>query len=267
MTAKSTASHPVSLASVLTRIEEYLRYQQEEGRTTIPADPNLVKALGDAAGGKTPSRPKAAVRPEGVSTRQPADSAKATEELETIARAIAECRQCGLSDTRTRTVPGQGNPRPEIMFVGEGPGAEEDEQGLAFVGAAGQLLTKMIEAMGFTRDQVFIGNIVKCRPPNNRQPAPDEMQKCLPYLRAQIAILKPRVIVALGAIAARGLLDVETGITRLRGKWQSYEDIPVMPTFHPSYLLRAPSAKRDAWEDLKEVLRRLGRTPPPRATR
>jgi DNA polymerase len=149
------------------------------------------------------------------------------------------------------------------MFVGEAPGEDEDVQGLAFVGKAGQLLTKMIQAMGCTREEVFIGNILKCRPPNNRTPLPDEIEICLPYLKAQIAILKPKVIVALGATSVRGLLKLETGITRLRGKWLSFEGIDLMPTFHPSYLLRTPSAKKEAWEDLKAVLARLGRTPPP----
>ena len=152
------------------------------------------------------------------------------------------------------------------MFVGEAPGEDEDLQGLAFVGRAGQLLTKMIQAMGYTREEVFIGNILKCRPPENRLPLPDEMETCLPYLRAQIAVLKPKVIVTLGATALRGLLKIDTsvtGITRLRGKWLSYEGVDLMPTLHPSYLLRTPSAKKDVWDDLKQVLHRIGRTPPP----
>lgn len=150
------------------------------------------------------------------------------------------------------------------MFIGEGPGADEDRQGLAFVGKAGQLLTRIIEAMGFTREQVFIGNIVKCRPPGNRTPFPDEMAACLPFLEEQIQLLKPRVIVALGATAVRGLLGLEMGITRLRGKWLSYRGIDVMPTFHPAYLLRNPAGKKEVWEDMKAVLERLGREPPRR---
>jgi DNA polymerase len=179
-----------------------------------------------------------------------------------MADRIAACMLCSLHQARTRTVPGQGCPAPEILFVGEAPGAEEDKQGLAFVGAAGQLLTKMIEAMGCTRDQVFIANILKCRPPNNRPPLPEEMATCLPYLREQIGILKPKVIVALGATAVRGLLTVETKISALRGHWFTFEGIDLMPTFHPAYLLRNPSAKRDAWDDLKAVLAKLGRTAP-----
>jgi len=160
-------------------------------------------------------------------------------------------------------VPGQGNLlSPDIMFIGEAPGADEDRQGLAFVGLAGQLLTKMIAAMGYARDEVFIANICKCRPPQNRQPALTEMQACLPYLRAQIAIVRPRAIVALGATAVKGLLDSSAGISRLRGTWTAYMGIPLMPTYHPAYLLRVPPAKHEAWDDLKKVLQRLGRPVP-----
>jgi DNA polymerase len=207
--------------------------------------------------------------PVAVAAPQPpaAATAATTNSLATIAAEIAACKKCGLHLTRTRTVPGQGHPAPEILFVGEGPGAEEDRQGLAFVGRAGQLLTKMIEAMGFTREQVFIANIVKCHPPGtetvNRAPAPEEMATCIPYLKAQIAVLKPKVIVALGSIAIRGLLNTDAPISKLRGTWQKFEAIPVMPTYHPAYLLRNPPAKKEVWLDLQEVLRHLGRTPPP----
>ena len=181
--------------------------------------------------------------------------------LKEVAASAAACARCRLGETRTRSVPGQGDPHPEVMFIGEAPGEEEDLQGLAFVGAAGQLLTRMIMAMGFSREQVFIANICKCRPPGNRPPEPDEMEACLPFLRAQIAALRPKVIVALGGTALFGLLQIK-GITRQRGTWLKYEDIDLMPTFHPSYLLRTPSAKREVWADLQEVLKRLGRTPP-----
>lgn len=181
-----------------------------------------------------------------------------------IAAQIAKCTACGLHATRTNTVPGQGHPRPELMFVGEAPGADEDEQGLAFVGKAGQLLTRMIIAMGFTREEVFIGNINKCRPPNNRPPLPEEMDTCIPYLKAQIAVLKPKVIVALGATAVRGLLKSDIPISKLRGTWQEFEGIPVMPTFHPAYLLRDPTKKVPTWDDLQAVLKKLGRPIPSR---
>ena len=180
-----------------------------------------------------------------------------------IAIQVAGCSKCHLCEQRTKTVPGQGSDAPEIMFVGEGPGADEDRQGLAFVGKAGKLLTQMIEAMGLTREEVFIGNIVKCRPPGNRTPTQDEMKACLPYLREQIRLLKPRVIVALGATAVRGLLDTKLGITKLRGTWMQFEGIDLMPTFHPAYLLRDASKKKYAWADLQSVLQHIGREAPP----
>ena len=142
--------------------------------------------------------------------------------------------------------------------MGEGPGEEEDKQGIPFVGAAGQLLTKMIEAMKFSRDTVYICNVVKCRPPGNRNPEPGEIQSCEPFLRAQLRVIKPKVIVALGKFAAQTLLREDTAITRLRGQWRSYEGIDLMPTFHPAYLLRAPDEKKKAWMDLQEVMKRLG---------
>ncbi len=146
------------------------------------------------------------------------------------------------------------------MFIGEAPGADEDRQGLAFVGAAGQFLTKMIQAMGYSRDQVFIANVCKCRPPNNRTPTPPEMAACIPFLKRQIALIKPKYIVALGNTAILGLLG-KSGIMRLHGVWQEFEGIPLMPTFHPAYLLRAPAAKRDCWKDLQLVMAKLGKTP------
>jgi len=184
-------------------------------------------------------------------------------ELADIARQVEKCQNCPLWETRTKTVPGQGSIHPDIMFIGEGPGADEDLKGIAFIGRAGQLLTKIIEAMGYTRDEVFIGNIVKCRPPGNRTPYPHEMQTCMPYLRRQIALLKPKVLVALGGTAAKGLLEIETGITKIRGNWYTYEGIDLMPTYHPAYLLRNSSGKKHVWADMKAVLERLGRKPPP----
>lgn len=144
------------------------------------------------------------------------------------------------------------------MFIGEGPGKDEDEQGEPFVGAAGQLLTKMIQAMGLAREQVYIANVVKCRPPNNCDPEPDEVAACEPFLKEQIAAIKPTVIVALGRHAAQTLLRDSTPITRMRGKWREYEGIPLMPTYHPAYLLRSPADKRPVWDDLKNVMARLG---------
>jgi len=149
-----------------------------------------------------------------------------------------------------------------VMFVGEGPGADEDAQGRPFVGAAGQLLDKMIEAMGYKRGDVFIANIVKCRPPGNRVPLPDEMNACVPYLKAQIALIQPKIIVALGKTAVQGLLQEEVAITKFRGTWCKYEGIDLMPTYHPAFLLRSPGHKGEAWADLKAVLAKLGKEPP-----
>jgi DNA polymerase len=159
-----------------------------------------------------------------------------------------------LCEGRTRIVFGSGNPRAKLVFVGEGPGADEDAQGLPFVGKAGQLLTRMIEAMGFKRDEVYICNVVKCRPPGNRNPEPDEIAACEPFLKAQLASIQPQVVVALGKFAAQTLLRDATPITRMRGAWREYEGIKLMPTFHPAYLLRNEADKRLAWDDLKKVM-------------
>ncbi|MBL8920790.1 MAG: uracil-DNA glycosylase [Myxococcaceae bacterium] len=181
--------------------------------------------------------------------------------LDEIRRELGDCQRCKLCKGRSTLVFGTGNPRAELVFVGEGPGEEEDKQGVPFVGKAGQLLTKMIEAMKFTRDDVYICNVVKCRPPNNRNPEPDEIEACEPFLKAQLASIQPKVIVALGKFAAQTLLRDQTAITRLRGQWRQYQGIPLMPTFHPAYLLRQPDEKRLAWLDLQEVMKRFGRTP------
>lgn len=182
--------------------------------------------------------------------------------LSAVSSEVSGCRKCTLAHSRKLAVPGAGPADAEIMFIGEGPGADEDEQGLAFVGRAGQLLTKMIIAMGYTREQVFIGNIVKCRPPGNRVPTPEEMAGCIPYLKRQIALIKPKLIVCLGATAARGLVQEALPIGKARGQWREFEGIPVMLTFHPAYLLRDPRKKVETWADLKTVLARLGKTPP-----
>jgi DNA polymerase len=175
------------------------------------------------------------------------------------------CRKCAeLARTRRNVVFGVGNPRTELMFIGEAPGADEDAQGEPFVGRAGQLLTKIIEAMGMKRSDVYIANVLKCRPPENRTPLPDETVNCLPYLEKQIEMIRPKVIVALGATALRALLDIQIGITKMRGNWYTYRDIPIMPTFHPAYLLRNPPAKKEVWEDMKAVLAKLGRVVPTR---
>jgi DNA polymerase len=178
---------------------------------------------------------------------------------------LGDCQRCKLAPTRKQIVFGTGNPDADLVFVGEAPGADEDRQGEPFVGAAGQLLTRMIEAMGFSRQDVYICNVIKCRPPQNRNPEPDEVAACEPFLRKQLAALRPRMIVTLGKFAAHCLLHLDTPITRLRGTFHTYQGVQLMPTYHPAFLLREPGRKREAWADLQQVitvLRRLGIEPP-----
>jgi uracil-DNA glycosylase family 4 len=167
---------------------------------------------------------------------------------------MGDCQRCKLAKTRRHIVFGTGNPDANLIFVGEAPGADEDLEGEPFVGAAGQLLTKMIQAMGYDRSEVYICNVLKCRPPQNRNPEPDEIVACEQFLRKQIAIVQPRVIVALGKFAAQFLCGEATPITRLRGNLRTFHEIPVMPTYHPAFLLREPERKGEAWADLKQVM-------------
>jgi DNA polymerase len=187
---------------------------------------------------------------------------KSTETLEQIWADIGDCTRCGLCEGRTQVVNTHGNRNARLMFVGEAPGADEDAQGKPFVGRAGQLLTKMIEAMGMKRDEVIIGNVNRCRPPGNRQPTLEEAAICRPFLFREIAAIQPEIIVVMGNTALRNLLEVREGITRIRGKFQDFRGIKVMPTFHPAYLLRDPSKKRETWEDLKMVRDYLETNPP-----
>lgn len=179
--------------------------------------------------------------------------------LEELRSLVAGCRLCRLCESRNQTVFSDGDPGARLMFVGEAPGADEDAQGIPFVGRAGQLLTKMIEqGMGLRRSDVYIANVLKCRPPENRNPEPEEVAKCRPYLESQIDFVNPEVIVALGKFASQFLLGSEEGMMKLRGRWGTYRGIPVMPTYHPSFLLRQPERKKETWEDLLNVLDRLG---------
>ena len=178
--------------------------------------------------------------------------------LLTLAEVRAETGHCcGLCGQATQIVFGEGSPQAEVMFVGEGPGADEDATGRPFVGAAGRLLDKIIEAMHFKREQVYITNVVKCRPPDNRKPTYEEMGACEPFLFNEIEIIKPKIIVTLGATPMYSLLRIKEGITKIRGTFYDFNDIPVMPTFHPAFLLRDPSHKREVWEDMKQVLAKL----------
>ncbi len=189
--------------------------------------------------------------------RQPAFTSGDGHDLEAVRTELGDCRRCPLGDRRHRLVFGEGNPNAELVFVGEAPGADEDAQGRPFVGRAGQLLTKIIAAMGLKREDVYICNILKCRPPGNRNPLPDEIAACEPFLIRQLEAIRPRVICAMGSIAARALLKSEAPISVLRGRFHSYQGIPLMPTYHPAYLLRNPGAKKQVWEDVQLIMRML----------
>ena len=178
--------------------------------------------------------------------------------LPKIREDLGDCKRCKLCKTRNTIVFGDGNPRAELVFVGEGPGADEDEQGLPFVGRAGKLLTQMIEAMGLQRKDVYICNVVKCRPPQNRQPEKDEVEECSPFLFRQIDTIAPKAIVCLGATAAKTILQTERGISQFRGEWQEFRGRKLMATYHPAYLLRNPAAKSEVWKDLQKVMVELG---------
>lgn len=195
-----------------------------------------------------------------VAVSAPAALPIARESLEQIRADLGACTRCKLHEGRTNIVFGVGNPKARLMFVGEGPGRDEDLQGEPFVGAAGQLLTKIIQAIGLEREDVYIANVVKSRPPNNRNPEPDEIATCLPFLERQIAAIQPAVIVGLGNVPVKTLLNTTRGITSIRGQWQTYRGISFMPTFHPSYLLRQEdddkTAKRQVWDDMQAVATR-----------
>jgi uracil-DNA glycosylase len=180
--------------------------------------------------------------------------------LDALAREVAVCRRCPhLAETRTKTVFGTGNAETRLMFIGEAPGADEDRTGEPFVGRAGQLLTDMItKGMGLTRDQVYIANVLKCRPPENRTPTTEEADNCFPYLEQQVAIIRPEFICLLGRVAVQAVLNTTQSMGKMRGKWHRYRGIPTLATYHPSYLLRMPSAKRDAWEDLQMLMKEMG---------
>ena len=188
---------------------------------------------------------------------EPVKTAEKVSTLEEIRAEMGDCRRCKLYAGRTRLVFGDGAADARLMFVGEAPGADEDQQGLPFVGAAGQLLNRMLDKLGLRREEVYIANIVKSRPPGNRDPEADEITACLPFLKKQIQAIRPRVIVVLGRIAAHALLGTKEPLTRLRGHWQRYGDIRVMPTFHPSFLLRAPQERHKTWADMQQVMEYL----------
>ena len=247
----------VELGEIATEVVRHLEWLRDTGATDLPRGgaPAAERAGPVAA----PTADGGSAR---VSAYTEADKGCGSSALVAIRHEVGECTRCRLAGGRTRLVFGVGNPGAELMFVGEGPGADEDRQGEPFVGKAGQLLTKMIEAMGYRREDVYIANVVKCRPPENRDPEPDEIAACEPFLKAQIAAVRPKVVVALGRFAVQTLLRDATPITRQRGVWRDYEGVKLMPTFHPAYLLRNPAEKAKAWADLQLVLRELGKAPP-----
>ncbi len=180
------------------------------------------------------------------------------ENLEDIRNDLGDCERCELSHLRSNLIFGEGNPEADLVFVGEAPGADEDRQGRPFVGRSGQLLTKIIEAMGLKREKIYICNILKCRPPGNRNPKPEEIEQCEPFLIRQLASIKPKVICALGTFAAQTLLKTGAPISMLRGRFHQYHDIQLMPTYHPAYLLRSPAAKKLVWQDMQVIMEEMG---------
>jgi uracil-DNA glycosylase family 4 len=245
---------------------EHLRVLGVEG-IQVTAEPVIAKPV--VAPRPEPVKPPASIESVpaaqsmtslfGEIAQAPVKLTKSTETFEQIHTEIGDCTRCPLHLERKHVVHTEGNRKARLMFVGEAPGADEDIQARPFVGRAGQLLTKIIEAIGMKREEVLIGNVNRCRPPGNRAPTTEEATTCKPYLLREIAIVQPEVIVVLGNTAMKNLLDTREGITRLRGRFQDYKGIKVMPTFHPAYLLRDPSKKRETWEDLKMVKNYLER--------
>ena len=283
MTQMSADATSNELLELLRETREYSRYLGELGAETVEPAITLeaTSAVLDTHATTRPLQPNAKpveiVRPAAVAASDPTrqdslfgdliqpktslSQLQTKESLEDIWRDLGDCTRCGLCEGRTQVVNTHGNHKARLMFVGEAPGADEDAQGKPFVGRAGQLLTKIIEAIGFKREEVLIGNVNRCRPPGNRQPTLEEAAICRPFLFREIAAVQPDVIVVMGNTALRNLLEVREGITRVRGQFQDFRGIKVMPTFHPAYLLRDPSKKRETWEDLKKVRDYLDTTP------
>ena len=233
--------------NILEQLERYLLFMKMSGVQYLPKaahnDPNLLPAAESAGAPESPVQP--------LSPDAPGDT------LDYIRKDLGDCVRCGLSESRTNLVFGTGNPNADLLFVGEAPGRDEDIKGEPFVGEAGKLLTKIIEAINLRREDVYICNILKCRPSNNRNPLPEEIDACKPFFERQIMAIRPKLICALGKFAAQTLLDTQTPISSLRGRFHNYKGIPLMPTYHPAYLLRNPDMKRAVWEDMKLVQKLL----------
>jgi DNA polymerase len=232
------------LIEVIGLAKRFLEQEKKRGIELVKMRPETLKAV-EAAGRRAVTAP--VVR----AAKEPADL------LEEMRPAVESCTKCGLASTRTNVVFGQGNPHAKLVFVGEAPGADEDAQGLAFVGRAGQLLTKIIESIKLDRSEVFICNILKCRPPGNRAPTSIEIECCIPYLREQLDAIRPRIICALGNSAAQTLLNTKSPMNRMRGRFHDFDDAILMPTYHPAALLRNPQYKRGVWEDIQMIQEEL----------
>jgi len=251
---------------VVEQLRAYVEYQRSTGAEFFPRSPAQPVAAGNRGAGAPAARPPAPTAPADSGPRAApssedlfaAPAVRRAQTLEELRSEIGDCRRCKLWPGRTNIVYGVGNPHAKLMFVGEGPGRDEDLQAEPFVGRAGQLLTEIItKGMKLRREDVYIANVIKCRPPENRNPEPDEIAACQPFLLRQIELINPKVLVALGTFAAQTLLGVRTPISRLRGHWCDYHGVKLMPTLHPAYLLRNPADKKLVWEDIKLVMREL----------
>lgn len=232
---------------IIKQIKEYLCYLERIGVKDIPCEKSKLKDMPI----------KAVINQNSKVKDEKPDSIKLT--LKSIRAELGDCKRCKLCKTRTNIVFGIGSPKAKLMFIGEGPGEDEDLKGEPFVGRAGQLLTNIIKAMGLKREDVYIANVVKCRPPQNRNPEPDEISACRPFLEKQIEAIKPQIIVALGNWAAQTLLNTDKGITKIRGQFFYYKDsIKIIPTYHPSYLLRNEGKKKEVWDDMQRVMAEFG---------
>lgn len=249
------------LASLARDVGSYARYARLIGDAYVSAGPPVADATGaaplESPEVTSPVDVGMTTAHEGIDMPAVTTASERHETLDAIRSDLGDCTRCKLHAHRTTIVYGEGNPNATLMFVGEGPGADEDASGRPFVGSAGKLLDRIIEAIGFRREDVYIANVVKCRPPGNRKPERDETSTCEPFLHRQIAAVAPKLIVVLGNTPVESLLGFKGGITKLRGQFFDFRGIPVMPTFHPAYLLRDPSKKREVWEDVKLVKARL----------
>ena len=285
---------PPDRATILASLRDYVEQIREEGleglsssvapaisqktsttrESVVAAPPREARPIASSPNVAAPSPSLKA--PATVASNTPASTEatykypglETTADLAALREFIGDCTRCKLAPLRTNLVFGVGNPQADLMFIGEGPGAEEDLRGEPFVGRAGQLLTDIIErGMGMTRAEVYICNVIKCRPPENRNPEPDEVAACEPFLLRQIDLVRPRVIVGLGTFAVQAVLKLKTPISKLRGNWHEVRGIKLMPTFHPAYLLRNPGDKRLVWSDIQQVMKALGRPIPDRGAR